>query len=583
MLGLHRFTPQSPAQREANEYANTIRQQLARLGLCYTTKTKRDSYQQYVEFVEPLIVRPGRVEIEINSRELPRGITIGKISEQDVLDTLSAGCKRTVRAERRGKDGTWFVVELEDYDKIPRRISYKQFAETYPVKAQPLTIPIGQGVNGAHWEDLRKLPHLLIAGATGQGKSVLNNAIITSLISRLPPEDLQIFFADLKGGVEFQVYADLPHIPSRDGHRLVTKAADLPAMLLAIQMEMERRTELMRGKARDLDGYNAHTAAQKQLPYIVVVIDEIASAMLAKERVKLAGGASETVKAATERLLADIAARARATGIHLIISTQRPSVDVITGLIKANFPCRVAFGTSSDVDSRVIVDDSRAQGLPPGRCMFRRNMSLHEYQAPLISESEIEAAVEAAQNGNFLPPPESKEEKARREIAFLIELGIRDLKGNFPIVKLSQHPEVQRAHITETTIRKYHARLKEEGVIGGRFGRQVQRILHPEAYIHIQIQTTEPEIIDADTNSIEPRKPSIDDPDIEDTIRAWAAEGVGRADMHKRIRGGAARIQAVITSTLGSYVKPCHAVATAPEEPQPEATEEEYATAPVDA
>jgi DNA segregation ATPase FtsK/SpoIIIE-like protein len=414
----------------------------------------------------------------------------------------------------------------------------------------------------------------------------LNNAIITSLISRLPPEDLQIFFADLKGGVEFQVYADLPHIPSRDGHRLVTKAADLPAMLLAIQMEMERRTELMRGKARDLDGYNAHTAAHKQLPYIVVVIDEIASAMLAKERVKLAGGASETVRAATERLLADIAARARATGIHLIISTQRPSVDVITGLIKANFPCRVAFGTSSDVDSRVIVDDSRAQGLPPGRCMFRRNMSLQEYQAPLISESEIEAAVEAVQNGNFLPPPESKEDKARREIAFLIKLGIRDFKGDFPIVKLSRHPEVQTARISEPTVRKYHARLKAEGVIGGRFGRQTQRILNPEAYYHMQ--SSEIEILDAagnPGNSIELRKCSVDDPDIEQKILQWASEGVGRAEMHKRISGSARRIQAVIIDTLGpAYNKnkaTCHAVA--PEEPQPEATEEEYATAPVDA
>ena len=238
-------------------------------------------------------------------------------------------------------------------------------------------------------------------------------------------------------------------------------------MLADLQTEMERRTDLMKGNARDLDDYNAHMPRAQRIPYIVLVVDEIANAMLNKSKVSL-DGQKMSVAAASELLMADLAARARATGIHLIISTQRPSVDVVTGLIKANFPCRIAFGTASEVDSRVIVDDSSAHGLSVGRMKFRRNMDLHELQAPFLSDAEVRKTVAEVLSGNYQPEPiKTAEDVAREQLGYLLSLAETKFDRQFPVRKLAA---ATGGVVSRDRIEELGLRLETEKIIRRQFG-----------------------------------------------------------------------------------------------------------------
>ncbi len=232
-----------------------------------------------------------------------------------------------------------------------------------------LPLALGKDLAGKPYvSDLARMPHLLIAGATGAGKSVCINTIITSLVYRHSPQTLRLLMVDPKM-VELSMYGDLPHLR----HPVVTDPADAAVVLKWAVLEMERRYALLSvNGVRSLGEFNQRVAdgvtlrtqapaadegdpdrwiyADGPLPYIVVVVDELADLMMA-------------VQAEVERPLAQLAQKARAIGIHLIVATQRPSVNVITGLIKANFPCRIAFRVSSKVDSRTILDQNGADAL----------------------------------------------------------------------------------------------------------------------------------------------------------------------------------------------------------------------------
>ena len=232
-----------------------------------------------------------------------------------------------------------------------------------------LPLAFGKDLTGKPYvADLARMPHLLIAGATGSGKSVCINTIITSLIYKHPPAEMRMLMIDPKM-VELSMYGDLPHLR----HPVVTDPSDAAAVLKWAVLEMERRYALLsENGARSLVEFNKRAAdgaplkraepigedsdpdryvyKDGPLPYIVVVVDELADLMM-------------TVQAEIEKPLAQLAQKARAIGIHLIVATQRPSVNVITGLIKANFPCRIAFRVASKVDSRTILDQNGADAL----------------------------------------------------------------------------------------------------------------------------------------------------------------------------------------------------------------------------
>ncbi|RKX19624.1 MAG: hypothetical protein DRP51_07095, partial [Candidatus Zixiibacteriota bacterium] len=222
-------------------------------------------------------------------------------------------------------------------------------SEVYSDSRHKLPLALGKSISGRPFvTDLTKMPHLLIAGATGSGKSVCINAIITSLIYRLHPEELKLIFIDPKM-LELSVYAGIPHL----GRPVVTNAKRAEKVLSDAVIEMENRYKKLAGAAvRSIEDYNARQKKdEEKLPYIVIVVDELADMMMASSSSRI------------EMLITRLAQMARAVGIHLILATQRPSVDVITGLIKANFSARIAFQVATKIDSRTILDCNGAEKL----------------------------------------------------------------------------------------------------------------------------------------------------------------------------------------------------------------------------
>jgi DNA segregation ATPase FtsK/SpoIIIE, S-DNA-T family len=272
-----------------------------------------------------------------------------KLSRIEALsdDLALALAARTLRIEAPipGKS----VVGIEIPNLAIGLVSVRDVAESAEFKGSPskLTVALGKDVaGGAIVTDLAKLPHLLIAGQTGSGKSVCIGAILTSLLLQSTPDEVRILIGDLKR-VDFPGFNGVPHL-------VVPVMHDSPQILNALYWttsEMDRRYRLFaRANARNIASYNEKHTGQDRVPYVVFIIDELADLML-------------QAPIQVEKQITRIAQLARATGIHLVLGTQRPSVDVITGLIKANVPARIAFATASAVDSRTIIDMTGAEKL----------------------------------------------------------------------------------------------------------------------------------------------------------------------------------------------------------------------------
>ncbi len=243
------------------------------------------------------------------------------------------------------------AVGVEIPNRHPQIVVIKDILASEQFRDSKLRLPLalGKTTSGHPFViDLAKLPHLLIAGATGSGKSVCMNILITSLLYRLHPYQVRFIMIDPKM-LELSVYKDIPHL----GRPVVTNPRRAEKVLADAVAEMEKRyRKLANASVRNIEDFNGKQTDEKaKLPYIVIFIDELADLMMSATSSK------------TEMLITRLAQMARAVGIHLIIATQRPSVDVITGLIKANFPARIAFQVSSKVDSRTIIDANGAEKL----------------------------------------------------------------------------------------------------------------------------------------------------------------------------------------------------------------------------
>ncbi|HEV2010610.1 MAG TPA: DNA translocase FtsK 4TM domain-containing protein [Candidatus Limnocylindria bacterium] len=274
------------------------------------------------------------------------GVKLSRIEALD-SDLSLALAARTLRIEAPvpGKS----VVGIEVPNLAIGMVTLKDVAETAMFKdaSSRLTVALGRDVAGSPIvADLAKLPHLLIAGQTGSGKSVSINSIICSLLLTATPDDVRLILADPKR-VELAGFNNIPHlvVPVVTDHDKI-----LNALYWAVG-EMDRRYRLFaRATARNIDAYNAARTGPDRVPYIVLIIDELADLMM-------------SAPIQVEKAITRLAQLARATGIHLVVATQRPSVDVITGLIKANIPARVAFATASSIDSRTILDMTGAEKL----------------------------------------------------------------------------------------------------------------------------------------------------------------------------------------------------------------------------
>ncbi len=300
--------------------------------------------------------------------------------QDDLAMALKAETIR-IQAPIPGKD----VVGIEIPNKTVDTIFLREIFESKLFKeaSSPLTIALGKDIVGKPFiTDLKKLPHLLIAGTTGSGKSVGINAMILSLLYKNSPDQLRLLMIDPKM-LEFSIYNDIPHLLTP----VITKSKQAIAALSNMVGEMERRYALMsESRTKNIENYNEKIKKEggKALPYIVVIIDELADLMMTSGK-------------EVEFSIARLAQMARASGIHLIVATQRPSVDVVTGLIKANLPSRISYKVGQKVDSKIILDAQGAESLlgrgdmlftPPGMSGLIR---LH---APWSAEDEIEKIVE---------------------------------------------------------------------------------------------------------------------------------------------------------------------------------------------
>ena len=300
--------------------------------------------------------------------------------QDDLAMALKAQTIR-IQAPIPGKD----VVGIEVPNEDTQTIYLKEMLESdlFQNSKSPLTMILGKDIVGkAFITDLKKLPHLLIAGTTGSGKSVGINSMILSLLYKNSPDNLKLVMIDPKM-LEFSMYNDIPHLLTP----VITKAGDAVNALANMVGEMERRYTLMsQTKTKNIENYNekAKKESFETLPYIVVVIDELADLMMTSGK-------------DVEYSIARLAQMARASGIHLIVATQRPSVDVVTGLIKANLPSRLSYKVGQKIDSKIILDSMGAESLlgrgdmlftPPGMS------GLVRIHAPWSSEDEIEKVVD---------------------------------------------------------------------------------------------------------------------------------------------------------------------------------------------
>ncbi|MBD3110501.1 DNA translocase FtsK [Bacillus sp. AGMB 02131] len=312
------------------------------------------------------------------------GVKVNKITNlaDDIKLCLAAQDIR-IEAPIPGKH----TIGIEIPNRKSRPVFLREILESDSFKdsGSPLTVALGLDITGQPIvTDLRKMPHGLIAGATGSGKSVCINSMLVSLLYKATPQEVKLLLIDPKM-VELAPYNHIPHLVSP----VITDVKAATAALKWAVEEMERRYELFAHTGvRDIGRFNmkAREAGQfsDQLPYIVIVIDELADLMMMSP-------------AEVEESICRIAQKARACGIHLVVATQRPSVDVITGLIKANIPTRIAFSVSSQVDSRTILDSAGADKLlGRGDMLFLENGSSKtvRLQGTFVTDEEIEEVVD---------------------------------------------------------------------------------------------------------------------------------------------------------------------------------------------
>ena len=400
------------------------------------------------------------------------GIKINKIVA--LADDLALGLKaQSVRVVGSVPGKAALGIEIPNKDRQVVYIRDLLTTEKYRSSVAKLSIALGLDVVGNPViSDLAKMPHLLIAGATGAGKSVAINTIISSLLYNATPDEVRLLMVDPKR-IELSGYEGIPHLL----HPVVVEPKLASRALQWAVREMERRYRLLEeAKVKNFDSYNE--IAAERLPYIVIIVDELADLMMV---------ASKDVEASIARL----AQMARASGMHLILATQRPSVDVLTGLIKANFPTRISFKVASKIDSRTIIDTSGAEHLlgagdmlylPSGRPLqrihgayiseaettrivdFLKKQGVASYDDSVVAEVETEAGAEAL-------GAEGADERYDEAVAIVCESG----QASISMVQ-------RRLRIGYNRAARLIELMEKEGIIGPADGARPREVLVRKSY-----------------------------------------------------------------------------------------------------
>lgn len=424
----------------------------------------------------PIEIFPGPVITRYEFRPAP-GVKVNQVVglADDLALALSASRVRIV-APVPGKAAVGVEVPNRNPAVVPltQIIGSEEFAGSDAI----LPLALGETIDGQPFvADLASMPHLLIAGATGSGKSVCINVIITSLLFRHHPNDVRLLFIDPKR-LELSVYAGIPHME----RPVVTHPRGAERLLADAAREMDERYKTLAALGvRNISDYNGKVAENQKLPYIVIVVDELADLMMSQSAARI------------ELLITRLAQMARAVGIHLILATQRPSVDVITGLIKANFSCRIAFQVASKIDSRTILDVNGADKLLGRGDMLYLSPGVAEpvrVHGAYISNAETSAIVDFLRGQNVAPEalpsfsatvevesgadgetdecdPEGSSDKLFQEAA---EVVIRHKQGSVSLLQRRLGIGYQRAA-------RLIDKLEETGIVGAYDGSKAREVL----------------------------------------------------------------------------------------------------------
>jgi S-DNA-T family DNA segregation ATPase FtsK/SpoIIIE len=444
-----------PDERTINQTAGMIEKTLAEFGIVATVIGFRIGPTVTQFAVQPGFMKRGNATSEEEAQQIKVRVAQIASLQKDLALALSAERLR-IEAPVPGKP--YIGIEVPNSHTSVVRMRSILETEAFHKIGTPLAMALGRDVSGQPVvADLARMPHLLIAGATGSGKSVCITSIAACLAMNNSPEDLRMVMIDSKM-VELLRFNGLPHLYGK----VETNVERILGVLRWVVVEMEHRYRLLEAShSRDVESYNRKMARKKDgvpLPRIVVLIDELADLMM-------------SAPDQTEHNLVRLAQMARATGIHLIVATQRPSTDVVTGLIKANFPARLAFAVASGVDSRVILDANGAENLLGRGDMLFLNPEVGtpiRAQGVMITDMEIERLIahwqKSAETSTEAPPweklliePEGNEDEG------LIEKAVS-------IVRQSQRASAsllqRRLRIGYPRAARLLDQLEERGVVG---------------------------------------------------------------------------------------------------------------------